>query len=44
MGQLKVSVDTHGRVGAIMKVATIYSNDRSNPARSVSVNLNVVAP
>jgi hypothetical protein len=37
-------VDTHGRVGPLMKTATVYSNDRVNPVRSVSVILNIALP
>lgn len=38
---MKVSVDTTGRSGRLTKHVTVYSNDRTTPAFTMTVTLDV---
>jgi len=42
VGQIKASVDTTNRMGSLVKHITIYSNDQSRPALSLSISMDVV--
>jgi hypothetical protein len=41
-GQLKVSVDTTGKAGVLLKHVSIYSNDRVRPVVTVTVSVDIV--
>jgi hypothetical protein len=41
IGQIKVTVDTEGRVGRLEKHVTIYSNDRTTPALTLTMTLDI---
>ncbi len=41
-GQIKVSVDTAGKLGHLEKHITIYSNDRVMPALTLTLTMDIV--
>ncbi len=42
VGKIKASVNTTGRGGPLVKHITVFSNDRRNPALSLSLSMDVV--
>lgn len=41
-GQVKATVDTSNRHGRVEKHITVYSNDRTNPALTLSLSMDIV--
>jgi hypothetical protein len=42
VGQVKVTVDTAGRMGYLEKHVTVYTNDRSMPAITFTLTLEIL--
>jgi hypothetical protein len=42
MGQIKVTVDTAGKIGHLEKHVSVYSNDRSTPVLTLTLTLDIV--
>lgn len=42
LGRIQATVDTTGRSGVLVKKISIYSNDRSNPVRTIVMTMNII--
>jgi hypothetical protein len=42
VGQVKATVDTTNRRGRLEKHVTVYSNDRTNPALTLSLSMDII--
>ncbi|MFA5073728.1 MAG: hypothetical protein WC539_07520 [Nitrospirota bacterium] len=41
-GSISTNVDTTGRIGSLVKYISVYSNDRSNPVVTLTVQMYIV--
>jgi len=41
-GSVRATIDTAGRSGRLEKHITLYSNDRRNPALTLTVSVNII--
>lgn len=41
-GRIKASIDTTGKTGRLEKYLTVYSNDKDNPALTLSIAVEIL--